>query len=381
MWCTVAPACRPDLNKPWAIAMWDFSWLERRWPGAGYEDWDRILGELVERGYDAVRIDPYPHLLAAAPDRAWTLLPCWNQQDWGSPALTRVAVREPLLEFLRGCRSRGVRVALSSWFRQDKDDVRMQIRTPQDHAVIWVETLRILEQGGLLDDNLFYVDLCNEFPLREWAPFLPSGADGNVLRRASAPGTAWMREAIAAVRDRYPGLALCFSITSEYDTLLQQDVSFMDLLEPHLWMTHFSDFYGRVGYRYERFATTGYENLVANGERIYRGDPEHWSRSLQEGIRRIAAWSEHVGKPLVTTECWGVVDYKDWPLLDWGWVRELCEVGVDTALSTRRWMAMATSNFCGPQFVGMWRDIAWHRRLTDRIHRGHAPMEAAEQGA
>jgi hypothetical protein len=26
-----------------AIAMWNFSWLERRWPGAGYEDWDRAL--------------------------------------------------------------------------------------------------------------------------------------------------------------------------------------------------------------------------------------------------------------------------------------------------------------------------------------------------
>ena len=25
---------------PRAITMWDFSWLERRWPGAGYEDWD-----------------------------------------------------------------------------------------------------------------------------------------------------------------------------------------------------------------------------------------------------------------------------------------------------------------------------------------------------
>ena len=21
-----------------AVTMWDFSWLERRWPGAGYED-------------------------------------------------------------------------------------------------------------------------------------------------------------------------------------------------------------------------------------------------------------------------------------------------------------------------------------------------------
>ena len=31
---------------PLAITMWDFSWLERRWPGAGYEDWDVALDEL-----------------------------------------------------------------------------------------------------------------------------------------------------------------------------------------------------------------------------------------------------------------------------------------------------------------------------------------------
>jgi hypothetical protein len=29
---------------------------------------------------------------------------------------------------------------------------------------------------------------------------------------------------------------------------------------------------------------------------------------------------------------------------------------------------MATSNFCGPQFEGMWRDKSWHTKLTDLIH-------------
>ena len=43
------------IDRPFAITMWDFSWLERRWPGAGYEDWDAALGELTDRGYDAVR--------------------------------------------------------------------------------------------------------------------------------------------------------------------------------------------------------------------------------------------------------------------------------------------------------------------------------------
>ena len=39
----------PPIKRPRAIAMWDFSWLERRWPGAGYEEWDRVLDELVSK--------------------------------------------------------------------------------------------------------------------------------------------------------------------------------------------------------------------------------------------------------------------------------------------------------------------------------------------
>lgn len=49
--------------------MWDFSWLERRWPGAGYEDWDKVLDELLEQGYNAIRIDAYPHLIAEDPTK------------------------------------------------------------------------------------------------------------------------------------------------------------------------------------------------------------------------------------------------------------------------------------------------------------------------
>ena len=72
--------------------MWDFSWLERRWPGAGYENWDQALDELVERGSNAVRVDADPHLVARDAVKEWTILPCWNTNDWGRPALNRVPV-------------------------------------------------------------------------------------------------------------------------------------------------------------------------------------------------------------------------------------------------------------------------------------------------
>jgi hypothetical protein len=51
----------------------------------------------------------------------------------------------------------------------------------------------------------------------------------------------------------------------------------------------------------------------------------------------------------------------------------LCEIGVRTAAATGRWRAIATSNFCGPQFVGMWRDVDWHKRMTEVIHAAKVP--------
>ncbi|MDH3648999.1 MAG: hypothetical protein OEQ53_04910, partial [Saprospiraceae bacterium] len=50
------------------------------------------------------------------------------------------------------------------------------------------------------------------------------------------------------------------------------------------------------------------------------------------------------------------------------WVKETCAVGVQKACETGRWLSVATSNFCGPQFVGMWHDVNWHIHLTDLVH-------------
>ena len=87
-----------------------------------------------------------------------------------------------------------------------------------------------------------------------------------------------------------------------------------------------------------------------------------------------AEWSRFAKKPLITTECWSIVDYKDWPGLNWGWIKELCRTGTIAAAAAGRWMAMGTSNFCGPQFAGMWRDRPWHQELTQVIR--SAPLDA-----
>lgn len=346
--------------------MWDFSWLERRWSGAGFENPAEALDELAERGYNAVRIDAYPHLLAADPHRMWELLPEWTTNDWGAPARCRVTVLEPLLEFLQLARARGISVGLSTWFRQDLHNHRLHVVSAQAHADIWLKTLSLIAEAGLLDAILF-VDLCNEWPTDCWAPFyLPRDEKSRLWE--SEDSFAWQYAAVSAVRAQFPDIPLTFSHTYNVNSgQTQSNPDFLDFVEPHIWMTTVSDFYKRIDYTFQRFDLSGYERLALHGESLYRADPQHWQAQLLQAIEVNAEWSRRIGKPLVTTECWGVVDYKDWPLLDWGWVKELCALGTQAAVGTGCWGAIATSNFCAPQFHGMWRDVAWHQQLTSLI--------------
>ena len=357
-------------KRPRAITMWEFSWLERRWDGAGYEDWDRALDELGERGYDAIRIEAFPHLIAADGKAEYTLRPEWDTQVWGSPALNRVRVLPALYEFLGKCRDRGIKVSLSSWFREDQANTRMTIHSPQRLAEIWNITLEGIDKAGLLDTILF-VDLCNEWPGPAWAPFLQPPLDWS--KWDDPRSLSYMAAAIAGVRARYPDMPLLFSTDSEkVELYAQKDLHYFDAIEHHLWMVRQNDneFYKQTGYNYERFSSQGYDNLQQTAAKLYDSKPEYWKSLLPPKINRLAAAARKAGKPLITTECWAIVDYKDWPLLPWGWVKDVCAVGTLAASATGQWAAIATSNFCGPQFVGMWRDIAWHQRLTSAIKAG-----------
>jgi hypothetical protein len=354
---------------PLAIAMWDFSWIERRWPGAGYEDWDRALDELVLRGYNAVRMDAFPHFVATDPLREWTMPPVWSVEDWGSPALNRIRIQPGLYQFIGKCKERGIQVGLSSWYRQDTDDVRMQIKTPEIMAKQWIATLENIEKEGLLD-AILYVDLCNEWPGEFWAPYFrndpPELTWGGWHTDRSID---WMKTAAGIVKNAFPDLPVTFSFDANEEKLLEKDLSYLDFLEPHIWMCHQNgqEFYQAIEYVQDLFGNGGYEALAQNGRRIYFERKDYWDSLLEKKILSTAETSRKAGRMLMTTECWAVVNYKDWPLLEWDWIKELCAVGVEKAASTGRWLAIATSNFCGPQFAGMWDDVDWHVAMTGII--------------
>jgi hypothetical protein len=359
-----------EVTGPRAITMWDFSWLERRWPGAGYEDWDRALDELLERGYNAVRIDAYPHLVAEDPEKEYTLLPVWNTQMWGSPDINKVVVQPALNQFIAKCRERGIKVGLSSWYREDTEKILMKIDSPQKMAENWIKTLESIARDKLLD-NLLYVDLCNEWPGELWCPYFKN--DPPELTWGywhTEKSMQYMNASLTLVKSAFPDIPLCYSFTGGEPALYGvKDLSNFDLLEHHTWLAQINDgeYDKAVGYKYDRFLPDSYKNLVANHEKVYYQRKEYWQKQLVDEIQLVARAAMAANLPLITTECWAIVDFKDWPLLKWDVVKELCELGVKTAAATGQWIAIATSNFAGPQFVGMWRDIEYHRRLTGII--------------
>ncbi len=352
-----------------AITMWDFSWLERRWPGAGYEDWDLALDELAERGYEAVRIDCYPHLVAENPTAEWQILPPWNQQDWGSPAPVKVRVMPALIEFIQKCKERGLRVGLSSWYQDDSTSQRLSIASPSALSDCWSATLEHIKEAGLMDTILF-ADLCNEWGLSIWTPFFCTAKTGTRDWR-SEESLWWMESSIRQLRATSGELPLTFSLAHNLDKehLEGMEVPFMDFLELHRCMAGCTEFYERVGYNFERYDSSGYDNVVKYAEKLYRSDPEYWWNRFTPHLDAMVEFSRQNDRLLGTSEGWSIVDYKDWPGLDWGWVKEFNERAVDYVLESGRWAMVCTSNFCGPQFHGMWRDIAWHQRLTDKIRR------------
>jgi len=289
-------------NAAKAVAMWDFfrlerRRLERRRPGAGYEDRDAALDELVGRGYNAVRIDAYPHLCANDPTAEYFLDPHWVNMSRGSPALNRVQVQPSLNRFIQKCAERDVAVALSTWWREDKARPAERIKTPQQLGAMWTKRLDAIAADGLLE-HIEFVDFSNEFPIDVWTPLLPQS-----LKRNSAKGKRRMSESIDVARQKYADLHYCFFIISEYESMDTEDVSFMDSLELHCRIVHWTDFYPCIGYEFTCWGNEQCAKVVQNGEKEYRTDEQFYKDALKTGIHKLADWSRTFNKPLATTEC------------------------------------------------------------------------------
>lgn len=412
------------VTTPLSITMWDSSWIRRRYRGGGFEDWDRALAELRERGYDAVRIDVFPHLIAADPagrvverfkDVPNQFPQFYGFGMWGNPWTMYIEPRKALVEFLTKCREHGVKVALSTWFKPTDDRRNEQIEGLDGFVRVWQETLEFIDAHGLMD-TVVYLDVLNEYPLGHVFSWLhrtvgtmayPPGPDGGYNDRQRDFLWDFMTQAIERLKAAWPELTISTSFTFDgFERYWEhKDLGILDFLDVHIWLNYLPGFaevsdyastIERHGQPNELFRVERGGNAYAENARLipqdyhydrtyeavlgaWRSRRDEWVGAFESAIDRVVAAARPHGLHVGQTEAWGMVNWLDHPLLGWEIHRETAEVGV--AIAARRGYTFdCSANFCHPHFLGFWDDVAWHRSLTNVIRSGVPRLDRDREG-
>ena len=167
--------CRQQLDpRRLTIMMWDQAYLVRHLPGESFADYEKVLTEAGERGYNTVRIDPLPNLIDLA--KPQTVLH-WDDPQrpffpWGNLHACTGPVGQWLIEFMQQLLKRGLYYTLSSWWFDEsnwcgKEGISPVVRrVPRNHteaADIWMPFLAQWKKTFGFN-NLVYVDIHNEVP-------------------------------------------------------------------------------------------------------------------------------------------------------------------------------------------------------------------------
>jgi hypothetical protein len=412
VWVTIIVSCRPpEVNKStlsgsrkydmrsgltpsrMTIAMWDFSWLYMHYPGGAFEDYDQVTDELLERGFNAVRIDAFPLVIGelGSHDQEVTISgdPLRN---WGPSEMDRKhAVVQELLEFMTITKAKGIFVILSSWGLGAKEfpDIRNDFADHGKFWKAWEKVLDILKEKDLLS-HVVYVDFDQEFPY--FSPVAPElnrlgrirkKEPTSALEAMEAAGSTvntfkklrwnaaqmkfvrnYMNSTLSRFQYRYPELRFTFSITSFWEEVRAMNLKTLDVLELHFWLTQSERFGTRSGF--ERLKKDrgehDYKDYMARIEKTMQSMRPMLLKEMHNRLAWAKEWSEEIGAPLTTTEAWGPwwhMDHKD---LTWQWLYDWCEEGMNLSSEYDLW-GTTPWNFSHPYWEN-WDNVEWYNQVN-----------------
>lgn len=392
---------------PAAIAMWDFSWLLRHQPCGEFEDWDGVLDGLVSRGYNAIRIDAFPNLVAANPqgrviEEHSFPKGDWKPTMWGNNYSITVNPRQALKEFIPRCIDRGILIGLSTWFSGPGCE---KIEGLDGLVRVWDETLTFLKDNDLLH-NIYYVDLLNEYPmyngfswLRNQMDAMKKDASGKQAEAIADPAERarkahewnahagnyndpvsrkfyidFANGALDRLKAKWPELDFmtCVTNTDSADWKAM-DFSHCAAMDVHYWFIINNKSFPCPLY------WANIHELSAN-DQIFPKVQESLTKAWVEHKDDLVAWMDaemgavaakgrQFNKPIGNTEGWGTINWLDHPALTWDVIKEAGEICARLGRK-HGYRFNCTSNFTHPQFPRLWQDVAWHRRVTDIIRNG-----------
>ncbi|MCK5463653.1 MAG: hypothetical protein KAI95_11580 [Bacteroidales bacterium] len=318
-------------QKPLAIAMWDFSWILRHHRYGEFENWDRVLEGLADRGYNAIRMDAMPQLLASDSDgkiieEYRSVKDGWTPSLWGNDYTTTIRPREALLEFLPKCKKYGISVGLATWFMEHGTGRKGIFSEEGGLLRAWKETLTFLDQHELLK-NVIYVDLLNEYPFWHGYDWLKEGLDERRdIKLQKLFYNEFITSLIKTLRSDYPQLNFYASLDSGMP-LSDIDISQFSAIDYHIWFAHHGTIPGleQISARDQKLDLGSiYNNLLAH----WKDNKENLIAWMDDRLATISGMASKHQIPCGNTEGWGPIFWYDHPELDWKWVKEAAEVSI-----------------------------------------------------
>ncbi|MFA7159031.1 MAG: cellulase-like family protein [Kiritimatiellia bacterium] len=423
----------PDhLPQKLSISFWYHDWLAAALPGAPFEDLERCMKGMKQRGFNTARVGlgmTYAFRLDGTPR---------GPIDFGPPvpgyALNpyyachggRRDVIERLLRLLDLARRNDVWIILTSWEYQDSSCVSDPAVRADLASVPWPNRFRYLAEqhdrlltmlkAERLADRLAFVEIHNEPEYSD----LPQGAEGR--RRHE--------EAIAFLRARHPEILVSGDFASHDYSIVPDNAQVFD---QHIYAGagwHLSGLYGRtvsskeadplnprafeplrrvlkkdimpwdkylaaagkVG-REDKAATEGWKRMLwlwenidaAKWDEFMAGSFPEWKERIWEKARKTfaedAAEGKRRGLPLVLDEggYFCPPPQSRWELTPDGLA--LLELFADLAIRHGYWGFMP-GTYCGPQHI-IWREKPeWLRQINGRFQAGRdGPKPPERQGA
>jgi len=386
---------RNDLNpKRLTIAMWDYSYLKMHYKGGAFEDYNKVTNELIERGFNAVRIDAFPLIIGSLKNPKEQITFKGNQWDtWGPTDIDRKhEILGELIDFMKITKEKKISVILSTWNESciEYPDIRKNFKDQTKYLAAWSKVIDTLDKCQLLD-HVVYIDLDQEFPY--FSPFMDAIDSLGKIKDAekikmpenkriigyndrNSDEFRWNRKQIDYTYNlmdsclelfhiKYPKLRFTYSISEFWEEFRYMDLTSFDVLELHIWLTQSKRFMTRTQF---------------DAQKKYRGEEDYtdYNRRLKETMESIKpmlikdmhnklqyanAWADEIAVPLVTTEAWGPWWQMDSKTLDWDYLYEWCELGVQLSAEYGFW-GTTPWNYSHPYWKN-WSNIGWYKKVNN----------------
>ncbi len=176
----------------------------------------------------------------------------------------------------------------------------------------------------------------------------------------------YANDLLTRLKSKYPDLGFLMSLSKM--NLDKIDLTNYDALDNHLWFQFKADV--SETRQMPKLGGLDHKDTYRRLMAWWENDKAQWIKWMQGRIAKAARVAEENNIVCGNTEGWGSVLWYDHPELSWDFIKEAADICVDECLKYDNYKFICTSNFTHPQFKGIWDDIAWHKKITNKIKRG-----------